>query len=32
MFFGATADGVKKSLVVDIGSGRIVADVTISGG
>ena len=32
MFFGATADGVKKALVVDIESGRIVADVTISGG
>ncbi|WP_028747642.1 hypothetical protein [Rhizobium mesoamericanum] len=32
MFFGATASGIKKSLVVDILSGRIVADVTIDGG
>ncbi|WP_431320168.1 hypothetical protein [Rhizobium sp. YTU87027] len=32
MFFGATANGIKKSLVVDILSGRIVADVTINGG
>ncbi|OWV82826.1 hypothetical protein ATY81_14025 [Rhizobium sp. R72] len=32
MFFGATANGIKKSLVVDILSGHIVADVTINGG
>ena len=32
MFFGATADGIKKSLIFDIKSGRIVADVTVSGG
>ncbi|EJL50097.1 hypothetical protein PMI09_05277 [Rhizobium sp. CF122] len=32
MFFGASAEGVMKSLVVDIQSGRIVADVTINGG
>ncbi|MBB3398476.1 MULTISPECIES: hypothetical protein [unclassified Rhizobium] len=32
MFFGASAEGVMKSLVVDIQSGRIVADVTVNGG
>lgn len=32
MFFGATADGVLKSLVFDIKAGRIVADVTVNGG
>ncbi|WP_025660098.1 hypothetical protein [Rhizobium sp. IBUN] len=32
MFFGATSDGIKKSLIFDIKSGRIVADVTVSGG
>lgn len=32
MFFGATAEGVMKSLVFDIKAGRIVADVTINGG
>ena len=32
MFFGATADGIMKSLVFDIKAGRIVADVTINGG
>jgi len=32
MFFGATADGVLKSLVFDIKAGRIVADITVNGG
>ncbi|GEO85630.1 MULTISPECIES: hypothetical protein [Alphaproteobacteria] len=30
LFYGTTADGVKKALVFDLSVGRIIADVTVS--
>ncbi|WP_337267581.1 hypothetical protein [Oryzifoliimicrobium ureilyticus] len=32
LFYGVTAQGVKKALVFDIAAGRMVADVTVTAG